>query len=93
MVWNDRAFRAIVDSHKIVHLHETEAPIVIEGDPVPVGYRVITNDFDFSAIYDTDGSVNVYVEWGDDQGGDMANHRSMSEAKRHLDQLLQASRR
>jgi hypothetical protein len=76
-----------------MHLHPTEVPITIEGDFIPVGYRVETRDFSFSAIYDTDGTVNVYVEWGDDQPGDMANHRSMSEAKRHLDTLFQASRR
>jgi hypothetical protein len=75
------------------HLHETEKPIWVESLDQPVGWRVITNDFDFSAIYETDGSVNVYVVWGDDQPGDMSNHHSMFEAKRHLDQLLQTSQR
>jgi hypothetical protein len=64
---------------------------MLEGGIEPVGYRVITKDFDFSAIYETDGTVNVYVEWGDDQSGDMFNHPSMSEAKRHLEMLLKAS--
>ena len=76
--------------HPFIHLHETEVPIMLEGATLPVGYRVITKDFDFSAIYETDGTVNVYVEWGDDQGGDMANHPSMAEAKRHLDTLIKA---
>jgi hypothetical protein len=73
------------------HLHETEKPIFLEGGLVPVGYKVLTKDFEFTAIYETDGSVNVYVEWGDDQGGDMSNHHSMFEAKRYLEVLLKAS--
>lgn len=76
-----------------MHLHPTEVPITIEGNLVPVGYRVETRDFTFDAIYETDGTVNTYVEWGDDQPGDMVNHASMSEAKRWLDTLFQASRR
>lgn len=73
------------------HLHETETAIFLDGGVVPVGWKVITKDFEFTAIYETDGSVNVYVEWGDDQGGDMSNHHSMFEAKRYLETLLKAS--
>lgn len=74
-----------------MHLHPTEVPIMLEGAIVPVGYKVLTSDFEFTAIYENDGTVNTYVEWGDDQAGDMANHDSMSEAKRWLDTLIKAS--
>jgi hypothetical protein len=74
-----------------MHLHPTETPIMLEGAIVPVGYKVKTDDFEFTAIYDTDGTVNVYVEWGDDQSGDMASHGSMSEAKGHLEMLLKVT--
>jgi hypothetical protein len=73
------------------HLHPTEKPIMLDGAVIPVGYVVQTKDFEFTAVYDTDGSINVYVEWGDDQGGDMASHPSMSEAKRYLETLLKAT--
>lgn len=93
MVWNDRAFRTIVDSHKerTMHLHETETPILNDGATIPVGYKVETKDFSFSAVYETDGTVTAYVEWGDDQGGDMTGHDSMADAKRWLDTLILAS--
>lgn len=77
--------------HTHIHLHETEKPIMLDGAAEPVGYVVQTKDFEFTAIYETDGSVNVYVEWGDDQPGDMSNHHSMAEAKRYLDTLLKAA--
>lgn len=72
------------------HLHETETPVMLEGASLPVGYRVETPDFSFTAIYETDGSVNVFVEWGDDQSGDMVGYDTMSEAKRWLDTLLES---
>ena len=74
-----------------MHLHETEVPVMLKDGIVPVGYAVHNEHFSFVAIYETDGSVNVYVEWGDDQGGDMSNHHSMYEAKRYLETLLKAS--
>lgn len=73
-----------------MHLHETEIPVMLEGASVPVGYRVMTPDFSFTAIYDTDGTINTFVEWGDDQSGDMVGYDTMAEAKRWLDTLLEA---
>lgn len=75
-----------------MHLHETEVPVMLEGATVPVGYRVTTKDFDFTAIYETDGTINVYVEWGDDQPGDMTNFPSMSDARGMLETLLGATK-
>jgi hypothetical protein len=73
-------------------LHETETPVYIQkGDLVPIGYTVLTEDFEFTAIYDTNGTVNVYVDWGDDQPGDMSNHSNMAEARGWLNTLLKAS--
>lgn len=75
----------------MIHLHESEVPVTINGAEVPVGYAVHTRDFSFMAIYETDGSVMVNVEWGDDQPGDMASFRSMADAKGMLDALLGAT--
>lgn len=73
------------------NLHPTEKPIMLEGAVIPVGYVVQTKDFEFTAVYDTDGSVNVYVEWGDDQPGDMTSFPTMADAKGMLETLLGAT--
>lgn len=76
----------------MLKIHPTAIPIIIENDK-QVGWRVESRDFTFDAIAQDDGTVNTYVEWGDDQGGDMANHENWSDTASHLDSLLQASQR
>lgn len=76
-----------------MHLHETETPVMLEGATVPVGYRVETPDFTFTATYEVDGSVTTFVEWGDDQSGDYVAYETMAEAKKWLDTLLEAVRK
>ncbi len=73
-------------------IHSEATPLLIEGNK-QVGWQLITNDFEFHAVVQTDGTINTYVNWGDDMGGDLANHEDMEDVKRWLDTLIQASRR
>lgn len=79
----------------MLELNKDAKPLIVtdNGKDVQVGWRMEMRDFTFDAIVQEDESVNTYVEWGDDQGIDITNHTSMSEAKRWLDTLLQTSRR
>lgn len=82
----------------MLKIHPDATPLIIENDK-QVGWQLITSDFEFHAIFqiDQDGkaaeTVSSYVNWGDDQGTDVVEHKSMEDAKRWLDTLLQASRR
>lgn len=76
-----------------MHLHPTEVPVMLKDGIVPVGYAVHTADFSFMAIYETDGTVNVHVEWGDDQPDDMVNFPAMSDARGMLETLLGATKK
>ena len=40
--------------------------------------------FDFDAVPMGDGSVNVYILWGDDQPGDILTYESDEDARKHL---------
>lgn len=76
----------------MLQIHKDATPLMIEGDR-QVGWQLITHDFEFHAVAQPDGNIKTYVNWGDDQGGDVANHEDMAGVKRWLDTLLQASRR
>jgi hypothetical protein len=73
-------------------IHPDATPMRIEGGKF-VGWQMITNGFELHAVIQADGTINSYVNWGDDQGGDLANHEDWKDVKRWLDTLLQASRR
>lgn len=75
-------------------LHPEAKPLIVtdEGKDTQVGWRVETQHFTFDAIEQEDRTVNTYVEWGDDQGGDMANHETWADVRRWLGNCLGALR-
>jgi hypothetical protein len=76
----------------MLKIHDAAKRLMVEdeGKDVQVGWRVETKDFVFDAVEQEDGTVNTYVEWGDDQPGDIANHEHWNDVKRWLDNLLEA---
>lgn len=44
--------------------------------------------FDFDAVPQADGSVTVYIEWGDGMDGDILSYENDKEARKHLDTLI-----
>ncbi len=72
-------------------LHHSATRIQDTKTEKQVGWRVETPDFTFDAVIQEDETVNTYVEWGDDQGGDLANHPNWGSARSYLEMLLRAS--
>lgn len=70
----------------MLKIHETAKPIMSDGKQV--GWRVITENFAFDALLQDDKTINTYIDWGDDMGGDMANHATWEDVQQWLDTLL-----
>ena len=80
----------------MMQIHKDAKPLIVtnEGKDVHVGWRMTTHDFTFDAVDEkSDDSVNVYIEWGDDQPGDMMSFGTWFEVRSYLDSLMQASQR
>jgi hypothetical protein len=73
-------------------LHPDAKPVFASDDHTKqIGWIVETKHFSFEAIEQDDGTVNAYVEWGDDQDGDMSNDSNWIEAQAHLRTLIKSS--
>jgi len=67
-------------------IHETATPLMSHGEnsSKQIGWRVQTKDFTFDAVKQPDKTINVYILWGDDQPGDMANWENWTDVEGHL---------
>lgn len=73
------------------YLHITEN--VIKDDRLnTVTVIVETDKFTFEAVGSKEGDVNIYVDWGEDQSGDLASHPTWVDARAYFRQLLNDSK-
>jgi hypothetical protein len=74
-------------------IHEDATPLMIHvgSGSKQIGWRVVTANFTFDALTQNDKSINIYVNWNDDLGGDMFNCKTWESVKDMLDSFLKTS--
>lgn len=72
----------------MLKIHPDAKPIYKKGTTEQIGWMFENRSFSFEAVQDPEGTVSVYIEWGDGLDGDIVGFEDWSETERYLLQLL-----